>query len=80
MRVATGFVSTEYALACLSFTTHVLYSFCQTDVSERGATPPWQLGDAHEPGPVYFGASLGRSAADAMIVRAKIKRCKPLIL
>jgi hypothetical protein len=57
MRVATGLVSTANACACLSLTTQVLYSFCCTEVSVRTCTPPWQLGEAHEPGPVYFGNS-----------------------
>jgi len=57
MRTATGFVNTANARACLSLTTHVLYSFCCTEVVARTCTPPWQLGEAHEPGPVYLGAS-----------------------
>jgi hypothetical protein len=35
----------------------VLYSFCCTELSVRTCTPPWQLGEAHEPGPVYLGGS-----------------------
>lgn len=35
---------------------HVLYSFCRTLFSFRGRTLPWQLVDAHEPGPVYLPA------------------------
>ena len=41
---------------CLSFTTQVLYSFCSTEVSCRGCTPPWQLGELQEPGPVNIGS------------------------
>ena len=57
MRTATGIDNAVKAWECLSLTTQVLYSFCQTELSERGETPPWQLGDAQEPGPVYFGGS-----------------------
>src|SRR5579862_8859986 len=57
IRVATGFESTANACACLSLTTQVLYSFCCTEVVVRTCTPPWQLGEAHEPGPVYLGGS-----------------------
>jgi hypothetical protein len=38
----------------LSRTTQVLYSFWRTDVSLRSCTPPWQLGELHEPGPLYL--------------------------
>jgi len=66
MRVATGFESTANACACLSLTTQVLYSFCCTEVVVRTCTPPWQLGEAHEPGPVYLGVSVvwAKSAPD----------------
>ncbi len=71
MRIATGFDNTACACECLSLTTQVLYSFCQTELSERGATPPWQLGEAHEPGPVYFGGSAAKHVAlNAMNHRA----------
>lgn len=60
MRRATGFDSMACACECLSLTTQVLYSFCQTELSERGATPPWQLGEAQDPGPVYFGGSAAK--------------------
>jgi hypothetical protein len=33
----------------------MLYSFCGMRLSERGWTLPWQLDDAHEPGPTYCG-------------------------
>jgi hypothetical protein len=65
IRIATGFESTVYACACLSFTTQVLYSFCHTDAVDRGCTPPWQLGDAHDPGPVYLGVSAAIAASAA---------------
>jgi hypothetical protein len=44
-------------------TTQVLYSFCHTSVSLRAWTPPWQLGELHDPGPVYFGGSAAIAAA-----------------
>jgi hypothetical protein len=53
----------------LSFTTQVLYSFCQTELSERACTPPWQLGELHEPGPVYFDGS-----AAIAVIRPTVKR------
>jgi hypothetical protein len=31
------------------------YSFCWTEVSVLTCTLPWQAGEAHDPGPVYFG-------------------------
>ena len=61
MRTAMGSDSAVNACECLSLTTQVLYSFCQTELSERGATPPWQLGEAQEPGPVYLGGSAARA-------------------
>src|SRR5579871_2040244 len=63
IRVPTGFVRLINACACLSRTTHVLYSFCRTDVISRACTPPWQLGELHDPGPVYLDGS-GASAAN----------------
>ena len=65
MRVAVGLVRTEKARACLSLTTQVLYSFCWMPGDSLGCTPPWQAGEAQEPGPVYFGASVcpNRTAA-----------------
>src|SRR4029077_4538255 len=41
-------------LECLSFTIQVLYSFWRTRFSIRGWMLPWQLLEAHDPGPVYF--------------------------
>src|SRR6185369_13523419 len=55
IRCPIGLVSTSYALVCLSFITQVLYSFCRTEVSLRGCTPPWQLGELQEPGPLNIG-------------------------
>ena len=74
MRVATGLESTVYACACLSFTTQVLYSFCQTELSERGATPPWQLGEAQEPGPVYLGGSAASPVSRETPISATSRR------
>jgi hypothetical protein len=54
-------------------TTQVLYSFCQTELSERGCTPPWQLGDAQEPGPVYFGASAADSRKVMLAMSSKVR-------
>ena len=65
MRVATEFDSTAKACECLSLITQVLYLFCQTEVSERACTPPWQLGELHAPGPTYL---FGSAAAIAMLI------------
>src|SRR5271154_4235711 len=55
----------------------MLYSFCRTSFSVRGVTLPWQLVDAHEPGPVYFpAASYAESRVCAEIVDAKIAHAK----
>ena len=73
MRVPTGFVRFTNACACLSRTTHVLYSFCQTELSERGCTPPWQLGEAQEPGPVYLGTSAAGSRTAKAAISSKVR-------
>src|SRR5271163_1685799 len=55
----------------------MLYSFCRTSFSVRGVTLPWQLVDAHEPGPVYFpAASYAEPCVCAEIVDAKIAHAK----
>ena len=58
MRIPTGLVRFTNACACLSRTTQVLYSFCSTVVWSRACTPPWQLGELQDPGPVYFDGSV----------------------
>lgn len=40
-----------YAFECLSYEDHVVYSFCRTDVLDRGRIAPWQLDDEHDPVP-----------------------------
>src|SRR4029077_14266646 len=54
MRCDTGFCKTDQALACLSFTTQMLYSFCRMGVTFMGWMPPWHATALHEPGPRYF--------------------------
>src|SRR5580698_2704549 len=56
MRSPTAPVSALYACACLSFTIHVLYSFCSTSLMFCGVIAPWQAVEAQDPGPVYFPA------------------------
>src|SRR3974390_52612 len=56
MRSPTMPVSARCDCACLSFTIHMLYSFCQTSLTFWGVIAPWQAVEAHDPGPVYFPA------------------------
>jgi hypothetical protein len=65
MRLAASPDRTANARECLSFTTQLEYSFCSTEVSSRTCTEPWQLGEAHEPGPVYPGPSAACASASA---------------
>ncbi len=70
MRLAVALVRTSAARACLSLTTQVLYSFCWTPPPGLTTTEPWQLGEAHDPGPVYCGIA-GFCATPATVHSAR---------